>query len=181
MHATLTAATGSITDVQATENHSGATGLMQRVGALYSRIPDALIQLLARISIAATFWTSGQTKIEGLVLDPIGLTAQFGWPHISDGAIDLFQSEYALPLLPPSLAATMAATAEHMLPLLLVLGLATRLSATALLVMTLVIQTFVYPGAWPTHGLWIALMLYLMAKGPGALSIDRLIARRYAA
>lgn len=180
MHATPIAATGSVADAQSSEHPGDTAGLMQRVVALYSRIPDALIQPLARISVAVTFWTSGQTKIEGLVLDPIGLTAQVGWPHVSDGAIDLFQSEYALPLLPPSLAATMAATAEHVFPLLLVLGLATRMSATGLLVMTLVIQLLVYPDAWPTHGLWMALMLYLMAKGPGALSIDHLIARRAA-
>ena len=142
------------------------------------RIPDDLIQLLARVSIAATFWLSGQTKIEGLVLDPIGLQAQLGWPHLSDGAVDLFRSEYALPLLPPEAAALMAATAEHVFPLLLLVGLATRLSATALLGMTLVIEIFVYPAAWPTHGLWAALMLVLMARGPGRISLDHLIANR---
>lgn len=142
------------------------------------RIPDDLIQLLARVSIAATFWLSGQTKIEGFVLDPIGLQVQFGWPHLSEGAVELFRSEYALPLLPPEPAALMAATAEHAFPVLLLIGLGTRLSAGALLGMTLVIQTFVYPSAWPTHGLWAALMLYLMARGPGRFSLDHLIARR---
>ncbi len=149
--------------------------------ATYACIPEDAIQLLARISIAATFWLSGQTKVEGFVLDPIGLTAQFGRPHITDGAIELFRSEYALPLVPPELAATLAATAEHVFPVLLLLGLATRLSATALLLMTLVIEVFVYPGAWPTHGLWAALMVYLMARGPGRISIDHWIARRYGA
>ncbi|MDI1252697.1 DoxX family protein [Thermomonas sp.] len=145
------------------------------------RIPEDLIQLLARISIAATFWLSGQTKIDGFVLDPIGLKAQFGLPHLSDGAVELFRSEYALPLLPPDVAALMSATAEHVFPLLLLIGLGTRLSAGALLGMTLVIEIFVYPAAWPTHGLWAALMLYLMARGPGRISIDRLIAIRGAA
>lgn len=156
-----------------------ATRSIHGLVAAYSRIPEDAIQLLARISIAATFWLSGQTKIDGFVLDPIGLTAQFGRPHITDGAIELFRTEYALPLLPPELAATLAATAEHVFPVLLLLGLATRLSATALLLMTLVIEVFVYPGAWPTHGLWAALMLYLMAHGPGRLSIDHLIAKRH--
>ena len=142
------------------------------------RIPEDLIQLLARVSIAATFWLSGQTKIEGFVLDPIGLQAQFGWPHLSDTAVELFRTEYALPLLPPDLAALMAATGEHVFSLLLLIGLATRLSATALLGMTLVIEIFVYPAAWPTHGLWAALMLYLMARGPGRFSIDHMIAGR---
>ena len=126
--------------------------------ALFSRIPHSAIALLARFSIAMTFWTSGQTKIEGLVLDPIGGTVALGWPRVSDGALELFRSEYALPLLPPELAATLAATAEHVLPLLLLVGLASRLSAFALLGMTLVIQIFVYPSAYPTHGLWAALL-----------------------
>lgn len=142
------------------------------------RIPQDLVQWLARISLAATFWLSGQTKVEGFVLDPLGLQAQFGWPRLSDGAIELFRSEYALPLLPPEPAALLAASAEHVLPLLLLVGLGTRLSAAALLGMTLVIQVFVYPAAWPTHGLWAVAMLYLMAHGPGRFSLDRLIAGR---
>lgn len=151
------------------------------VNAAFARIPESLILLLGRVSIALTFWLSGQTKIEGFVLDPIGLTAQIGIPRLSDNAVELFRSEYALPLLSPEFAALSAATAEHVFPLLLVLGLATRLSATALLVMTLVIQVFVYPGAYPTHGLWMAVMLLLMAKGAGALSVDGFIARRRSA
>lgn len=144
----------------------------------FERIPENLIQLLARVSIAATFWVSGQTKIEGLVLDPIGWNLQLGVPHVSDSAIELFRSEYALPLIPPEIAATMAATAEHVFPLLLLFGLATRLSATALLGMTAVIQVFVYPSAYPTHLLWAALLLYLMARGPGAWSLDHLLGSR---
>jgi putative oxidoreductase len=149
--------------------------------AAFARIPEDAIKLLARVSLAATFWTSGQTKIEGLVLDPIGWNLQLGVPRVSESAIELFRSEYALPLLPPELAANLAAVSEHVFPLLLLFGLATRLSAMALLVMTLVIQIFVYPSAYPTHGLWAALLLYLMARGAGALSLDRPIARRFAA
>ncbi|MGH8076957.1 MAG: DoxX family membrane protein [Lysobacter sp.] len=151
------------------------------VVAAFSRIPDDAIKLLARLSMALTFWTSGQTKITGLVIDPIGGNVEFGLPQLSESAIELFRSEYALPLIPPEWAAYLAATAEHMLPLLLLLGLATRLSAFALLVRTLVIQIFVYPNAYPVHALWAALLLYLMARGPGALSLDRLIAGRYTA
>lgn len=144
----------------------------------FGRIPDSVIRLLARIGIGLTFWTSGQTKIEGLVLDPIGWNLRLGVPQLSDNAIELFRSEYALPLVSPVWAAHAAALAEHVLPLLLVLGLATRLSAAGLLVMTLVIQIFVYPSAWPTHTLWAAVLLYLMAGGAGRLSLDRLVARR---
>ena len=148
------------------------------IHALFARTPEDAIKLLARVSLAVTFWTSGQTKIEGLVLDPIGWNVELGTPQVSENAIELFRSEYALPLIDPVLGTYLAALAEHVLPLLLLLGLATRLSAFSLLVMTLVIQVFVYPSAYPTHGLWAALLLYLMARGPGVLSLDHLIARR---
>lgn len=157
---------------------AAACAAIQRVHAAFARIPHGAIALLARVSLAVTFWVSGQTKIEGLVLDPIGWTAELGVPRIADGAVELFRSEYALPLLPPQLATALAAIAEHLLPLLLLIGLATRLSAFGLLVMTLVIQLFVYPDAYATHGLWAALMLYLMARGAGAVSLDHLLARR---
>lgn len=152
--------------------------LINRAIALLERIPHGLIALLARIGIGATFWLSGQTKIEGLVLDPVGGQVQLGWPHISEGALELFRSEYALPFLSPELAAPLAATAEHVLPLLLVLGLGTRFAALGLLGMTAVIEIFVYPDAWPTHATWAACLLYLVARGAGALSLDHLIRRR---
>ena len=145
---------------------------------LLDRIPASLVALVARVGIGATFWLSGQTKIEGLVLDPVGLHAEFGWPHVSEGALELFRSEYALPLLPPELAATMAAFSEHLFPLLLVLGLGTRFAAMALLGMTAVIEVFVYPDAWPTHAVWAACLLFLVARGAGTISIDHLLARR---
>ena len=147
--------------------------------ALLSRIPDSLIALIGRFSIAAVFWKSGQTKIEGLTIDLIDGSASLGIPRLSESAVALFQDEYRLPLLPPELAAPLAAFAEHFFPVLILLGLATRFSALALLGMTLVIQVWVYPGAYPTHGVWAAVLLYLVAKGPGALSVDHWIARRY--
>jgi putative oxidoreductase len=150
--------------------------LLMKVIGMFNRIPESAIQFLARFAIAVTFWISGQTKIEGFVVDPIGGHIQLGWPHLSDSAVELFRSEYALPLIPPEWAAHMAAFSEHLFPLLLLLGLATRFSAAALLGMTLVIEIFVYPLAYPTHALWATLMLYLMARGPGAFSLDRLIA-----
>lgn len=148
--------------------------------ALMSRIPDTLIALIGRFSVAAIFWKSGQTKIEGFVLDIVSGEAEFGWPRLSGSAIDLFRSEYRLPLLPPELAAPMAAVAEHLFPALILLGLATRFSALALLLMTLTIQLFVYPDAYPTHGVWATVLLVLIARGPGAVSLDHWLARRYA-
>ena len=154
---------------------------VERVLALLGRVPDTLIALVARFSIAGVFWKSGQTKVEGLAIDLINGEFSLGWPSLSESALYLFQEEYRLPLIPPELAAPMAAFAEHLFPVLILLGLATRFSALALLVMTLTIQLFVYPDAWPTHGVWAAVLLYLMAHGPGRVSLDHWIARRYRA
>lgn len=152
--------------------------LILRVIASFEKIPLSLIAFIARFSIAAVFWKSGQTKIEGLAVDLFDGTFELGWPRLADSTVPLFQSEYSLPLLSPEIAAHMAAFAEHVFPLLILLGFATRFSALALLGMTLTIQLFVYPDAYPTHGTWGAVLLYLMATGPGKLSIDHLIARR---
>jgi putative oxidoreductase len=176
----MTTAPRSVTLTAAPQTRSPAA-LLSAAIALMQRIPHSLIALLARFSIAAVFWSSGQTKVQGFALNFVSGEFQFGWPRLSTSAVDLFRDEYKLPLLPPELAATLAATAEHALPLLLLLGLATRLSALGLLGMTLVIQTLVYPGAYATHGTWAALLLFLISQGPGRLSIDHGIARRAAA
>jgi putative oxidoreductase len=152
--------------------------IIARLVEWLDRIPASLVALLARVGIAATFWLSGQTKIEGMVLDPIGLHVQLGWPRVSGGAIELFRSEYALPLLQPELAASMAAFSEHLFPILLLLGLGTRFAALALLGMTAVIEVFVYPDAWPTHAVWAACLLFLVARGGGRISLDHLLALR---
>ncbi|MDL5601963.1 DoxX family protein [Bacillus subtilis] len=128
-------------------------------------LPDALLYLLVRVGIASVFFLSGRTKVEGLL-------------SITPGTYELFRSEYALPLLPPELAAHLATYAEHLFPLLLVLGLATRLSALALLGMTMVIQVFVYPDAWSTHLSWAALLLVLVGRGAGTWSLDRRLGLR---
>lgn len=154
-------------------------GLVRCAIGLAERIPHSLIALLGRFSIAAVFWKSGQTKVQGFAIDIVGGEFQFGMPHLSDSVVDLFRDEYRLPLIPPEIAAPMAAFAEHLFPLLILIGLATRFSALALLVMTATIQLLVYPDAWPTHGVWAAVLLFLIARGPGAVSIDRLIARHF--
>lgn len=149
--------------------------LAGRLIALCSRIPHWPIAFLARFSIAAVFWKSGQTKIQGFAIDLINGEFVLGWPTLSDSALALFRDEYRLPFVAPELAAPMAAFAEHLFPILLLFGLATRLSALALLGMTLTIQFFVYPDAYPTHGTWAAVLLYLLAQGPGKLSLDHWI------
>ena len=159
---------------------SSPTDLVRQAVALLSRIPDAWIALLARFSIAAIFWKSGQTKVQGFALDIVSGEFQFGWPRLSDSVVDLFRDEYKLPLMPPEMGAIMAASAEHLFPALILLGLATRFSALALLGMTATIQIFVYPDAYPTHGVWAVVLLFIIAKGPGPLALDHLVARRFA-
>lgn len=124
-----------------------------------------LILLASRVGIGAVFFLSGRTKVDGIF-------------HVTDGAVSLFREEYRLPLIDPAVAAYLAAAAEHLLPALLVLGLFTRLSALGLLAMTLVIQVFVYPDAWPTHLSWAAPLLLLAARGGGLVSADRAIGLR---
>lgn len=132
---------------------------------LLEHIPHDLVALVSRLSIGAVFWQSGQTKVDG-------------W-QVTDNAVYLFENEYKLPLVDPWLAAHLAAFAEHFFPLMLLIGLASRLSAAALLGMTLVIEIFVYPDAWPTHGTWAVCLLVIIARGPGRLSLDHLIDRYF--
>lgn len=127
---------------------------------LAAATPHDLLALVDRVAIAAIFYYSGRTKVEGLLT-------------VTEGTYELFRSEYRLPLVPPEIAAHLATYAEHLFPLLLVLGLCTRLSALALLGMTLTIQLFVYPDAWPTHLSWAGLLLYLAGRGGGKLALDR--------
>lgn len=153
--------------------------LVEQLVDLCSAIPDSAIAFLGRFSIAAVFWKSGQTKVQGFAIDIVSGEFSLGMPRLSDSVVDLFQSEYKLPLIPPELAAPMAAFAEHLFPLLVLIGLATRFSALALLVMTLTIQIFVYPDAYPTHGVWAAVLIFLVARGPGVFSLDHLVSRRF--
>jgi len=132
-------------------------GLAARLQRL---LGDDLLCLVARLGIAAIFFLSGRTKVEGVL-------------SITPSTYELFRSEYLLPLIPPTLAAHLATYAEHLFPVLLVLGLFTRLSALALLGMTLVIEIFVYPDAWPTHLSWAGLLLLLIGRGAGGWSLDR--------
>jgi putative oxidoreductase len=156
---------------------TGLAGLIARVHGLMGQIPHSAIALLARFAIAGVFWKSGQTKIQGFQLDPIAGVYEFGLPRFADSTLFLFQEEYKVPFLPPELSAVLATIGEHVFPVLILIGLATRFSALALLGMTAVIQIFVYPAAYPTHATWAAILLFLMWRGAGTLSIDHVIAR----
>lgn len=136
--------------------------LSDRYAALGAAVlPQSLLLLIQRFGVAAIFFLSGRTKVEG-------------WFTLSDSTFELFRTDYALPLIPPDIAAYAATISEHVFSILLAIGLFTRLSATALLGMTLVIEIFVYPDAWPTHLSWAGLMLPLIAYGGGTFSLDRL-------
>ena len=136
--------------------------LVARLAALRAtagRFPLSLLELGMRVAVGATFFRSGMNKFESF-----------------DTAIELFREEYRLPLLPPEIAAYMGTAVELSAPVLLVLGVFARFGAAALLVMTLTIQFLVYPGNWPEHLMWASILAYVVTRGPGRLSIDRLIA-----
>lgn len=144
---------------------SGAPALFARFLDLCETTPHWLLALAARIAAATVFWRSGQTKVEGF--------------RLKDSTFLLFENEYDVPLLPPELAAYIATIAEHVFPVLLVIGFASRLSALALLAMTAVIQVFVYPSAWPTHIFWAMALGYVVARGPGILALDHIVRKHY--
>ncbi|MDE2005136.1 MAG: DoxX family protein [Rhodospirillales bacterium] len=139
---------------------TGAFGLLTRIPDLFGMIPYWLVALTARIAVAQVFWSSAQTHLAS-------------WST----TLYMFADSFKVPLLPPVLAAYMAVTIEVVAPPLLVLGLATRFAALVLFGMTMVIEIFVFPQAWPTHIQWAAMMLMLMTQGAGALSLDAAIAR----
>lgn len=152
--------------VNAAHTGSGPRALYNRAAErLEAWIGVDLIALAARFGIGAVFWLSGRTKVEG-------------WLSVTDSAVALFADEYRLPLLSPELGAHLAAYAEHLFPILLVLGLFTRFAALALLGMAAVIEIFVYPLAWPTHLVWAACLLILAGRGAGRFSLDRLLGLR---
>jgi len=126
---------------------------------LLGRVPLSLLQFILRFSIASVFWHSGMTKIAS-------------W----EPTIALFRDEYQVPLLPPEIAATLAAAVELTCPVLLVFGLATRLATLPMLGMTFVIEVFVYPEQWIEHLMWAAILLFILTRGPGAVSLDRFVA-----
>jgi putative oxidoreductase len=128
--------------------------------ALCERIPFSLIALIARLAVFEVFWRSGSAKLDD-------------WA----GTLSLFTDEFKVPLLPPAIAAKLAAGLELGGSVLVLAGLGTRVAVLALLGMVAVIQIFVFPEAWPTHVQWAAFMLFLVAKGPGVISVDYLIAR----
>ncbi|TMH78431.1 MAG: DoxX family protein [Betaproteobacteria bacterium] len=143
---------------------NAALAALRRLIDLLDRVPYSALAVPLRLAVATVFWNSAMTKLDD-------------W----NAAVTLFAEEYKVPLLPPEVAAYIAVSVELSMPVLLVLGLLTRAAALVLLGMTTVIEVFVYPQAWPTHIQWAAMLLVLLCRGPGALSLDHLLWRRLAA
>ena len=140
---------------------SGAGRFIARLLQWLNAVPYTALAIPLRLALATVFWNSAMTKLAN-------------W----DTAVALFVDEYKLPLIPPEIAAYIAVSIELTTPLLLVLGLLTRPAAAVLLGMTAVIEIFVYPQAWPTHIQWAAMLLVLLCRGPGRLSLDQVIWER---
>ena len=136
--------------------------LYTRAAQALNIIPEALFLLIARLGVAAVFFASGRTKVDGIL-------------HITDSTYSLFETDYKLPFVSPHIAAHVATYSEHLFPILLTLGLFSRVAALGLFAMTATIEIFVYPDAWPTHLSWAGLLLPIIARGGGAWSLDALL------
>jgi putative oxidoreductase len=143
-----------------TRRRSVATILFLRVRGWLEGIPYSVLALPLRLGVAWIFWNSAQVKL-------------INWER----AVQQFEDEFRVPLLPPDIAASLTLGVELACPILLVLGLCTRFAVIVLMGMTLVIQVFVFPEAWPTHLQWFAMMFVLLARGAGTLSLDHLLWR----
>jgi len=126
------------------------------------RFPMSIIQLAMRIAVGAVFFRSGLLKVGS-------------WEF----AVQLFRDEYKVPLLDPAVAAHLAAAVELSVPPFLFVGLATRIATLPLLGMIAVIQVFVYPNAWNDHLLWGSILVFLLTRGPGAISVDEVISKMW--
>lgn len=133
-----------------------ASGVLERL----ERFPLSILQLAMRVGVGAVFFRSGLLKTGS-------------WEF----TVRLFRDEYQVPLLDPVLAAQLATAVELGVPPLLFVGLATRLATLPLLGMIAVIQVFIYPNAWSDHLLWAAALVFVLTRGPGALSLDYWIAK----
>jgi putative oxidoreductase len=136
--------------------------MMGRVRSWLDRVPYAVLALPLRFAVATVFWNSAMAKLAN-------------W----ETTLSLFADDYRVPVLPPELAAITATSIELTTPVLLAFGLLTRVASLTLLGMTAVIEIFVYPQAWPTHIQWAAMLLVLLCRGPGSVSLDALLLHRF--
>ncbi|TIS65022.1 MAG: DoxX family protein [Mesorhizobium sp.] len=141
-------------------SQAGLVGFYRRVIKLPEHIPLSLVQLAARVAVAHVFWQSAQSKLAS-------------WPV----TLQLFADEYNLPFIDPSIAAPLATAAELTGSVLVFFGLFSRLAALMLLGVVSVIQIFVYPENWAEHLLWSSLLLLVLTRGAGMVSLDYIAAR----
>lgn len=144
------------------QSPTGAFGRLWDIRRALDGVSYTWLALPLRFAVATIFWNSAMAKLAN-------------W----DTTLSLFADEYQLPLIPPAIAAYVATAVELTAPILLLLGLLTRPAAFILLGMTAVIEIFVYPLAWPTHIQWAAMLLVLLCRGPGALSVDHWLLGRF--
>ena len=148
--------------VRAIQPPPGVLGTLWRIRGALDGISYTWLALPLRFAVATVFWNSAMAKLAN-------------W----ETTLSLFSDEYQLPLVPPEIAAYLATSVEISTPILLVLGLLTRPAAFILLIMTSIIEIFVYPLAWPTHIQWVAMLLVVLCRGPGSLSVDHLLMSRF--
>src|SRR5262245_53361912 len=146
--------TTASTGTPATDSGPSAASWARRLAGF----PLSLHQLLFRLAVAGVFLNAGLIKLSN-------------W----ETTLALFRDEYQVPVLPPEVASVLATTFELGCSTLLVLGLATRLATLPLLAMIATIQVFVYPGAWPEHLVWTSILLFLLTRGAGTISVDHLL------
>ncbi len=144
---------------------SSVIALYDRItGLLSGSVSEGLALLFARVALAAQFWRSGRTKV-----------TESSWLEIDEVQYLIFENEFSGLPIAPDIAVPMTVYAEFFLPILLFLGLASRFASAGLLVMTLVIQFFVFPDAWwSVHIMWTALAAIVIARGGGIFSVDQL-------
>ena len=143
-----------------TAHETTGLAMFDRARQWLARFPLSILQLAMRIGVGAVFFKAGLLK--------------YNSPEFT---VLLFRDEYQVPLLAPEVAARLAMINELTIPILLFLGLATRLATLPLLGMIAVIQIFVYPNAWTDHFMWGSALVFVLTRGPGPLSLDHVIAR----
>lgn len=149
--------------------------ILKPIDGLFAAIPEWLINIAMRLVVFKIFWFSVQTKISGLTI----AGQHFAFWSVTDSTFLLFDFEYGIPLIPSELAAYLGTFGEFFLALAILFGFMTRFAAAGLMVMTLVIQFFVYPDAWwSVHVYWALMLLYLMRNGGGLISLDHIIFKK---
>ncbi|HVY01062.1 MAG TPA: DoxX family membrane protein [Pseudorhodoplanes sp.] len=159
--------------------HSGPARLIDRLIRLCAILPYSAVALLLRVVIARAFFSAGQEMAAGPAFALAGHEVLLPLP-LREEALRSYEAAFASVNIPPALIAYAAGLCEFVLPVLLVLGLATRFAALVLVLLTIMLGHFIAPGSfWPLHAYWYAILLVLLSCGAGTVSADFLIRRLY--